>query len=283
MRYLRPESLEEALAIAGDGALIAAGCTDLFPATDRQALRPDGERPLLDITGAAELKGMRNTPEGIRIGATTTWTQIARAKLPPACHALQHAAIEVGSWQIQNSGTIGGNLCNASPAADGVPALLALDALVELRDKAEKRILKLQDFILGPRKTALAPGELLTAIWLPKHAIAGRSVFLKLGARRHLVISIVMAAVRLAEKDGAIHRAAVAVGSAGPVAARLPAVEEGLTGLAYNPSAYVGVAQGDVSAGLAPISDIRADADYRDEAAFTLVRRAVKRLTERAA
>ena len=283
MRYLRPESLDEALAIAGDGALVAAGCTDLFPATDRQALRPRDGQPILDITRTRELHGIARTSEGLRIGATTTWTSIARANLPPACDALKQAAVEVGSRQIQNAGTVGGNLCNASPAADGVPPLLALDALVELRKTSGARILKLQEFIEGPRKTALEAGELLTAIWLPKPALEGRSLFLKLGARRHLVISIVMTAVRLVEEQGTIRRAAVAVGSAGPVATRLTVVEDGLTGLAYAPSAFVGVAQSDVSAGLAPISDIRADAEYRDEAAFILVRRAVQRLTERQA
>ena len=136
-------------------------------------------------------------PGGLRIAACTTWSEIRDAALPPACDALRAAAAEVGGRQIQNAGTIGGNLCNASPAADGVPPLLALDAAVELASAAGTRRLPLAAFLLGPRRTDRRPGEILTAVLLPEAALAGRSVFLKLGARRHLVISIAMVAVRL--------------------------------------------------------------------------------------
>ena len=107
---------------------ILAGGTDFYPALGAKPLREN----VLDINGLAELRGIAETPAHIVIGARTTWTDIVRAPLPPAFDALKQAAREVGSVQIQNAGTVAGNICNASPAADGVPALLVLDAEVEL-------------------------------------------------------------------------------------------------------------------------------------------------------
>ena len=140
--------------------------------------------------------------------------------------------------QIQNAGTIGGNLCNASPAADGVPPLLALDAEVELASAAGTRRLPLAAFLHGPRRTARRPDELLTAVLIPAAATEGRSAFLKLGARRYLVISIAMVAARLATADGRVTAAALAVGACGPVATRLPAVEAALVGHPPDPSPH---------------------------------------------
>src|SRR5690606_35270448 len=123
---------------------------------------------------------------------------------------------------IQNMASVAGNLCNASPAADGVPGLLVLDAEVELRSASATRTLALGDFILGNRKTALRPDEMVTAIRVPKTSTDGASAFEKLGARRYLVISIAMAAVRVvADDDGRVSSAAIAVGSCSAVAQRL--------------------------------------------------------------
>ena len=177
--------------------------------------------------------GASNTVGGaIRIGAATTWTDIVKAPLPAAFDALKQAAREVGSIQIQNRGTIGGNLCNASPAADGVPPLLALDATVELASARGRRLMPLSSFITGYRATALAQGEILSAVFVPSRSPQARSAFVKLGARRYLVISILMAAA-LVERDGdgRISRVAIAVGAASPVARRLPELEAALAGL----------------------------------------------------
>ena len=127
--YHRPETLGDALALLAETPVtLAAGCTDLFPATELQEL----PGAVLDLTAIADLRGVCTTSEGWRIGATTTWSDLIAADLPPAFDMLKQAAGEVGSVQIQNAGTIAGNLCNASPAADGVPPLLALDAVVEI-------------------------------------------------------------------------------------------------------------------------------------------------------
>jgi CO/xanthine dehydrogenase FAD-binding subunit len=267
--YVRPSSLEGALeALAAGPVKVGAGFTDIYPATERKVL----PGRILDVAGLEELRGISETPKGLRIGAATTWSEIAGAALPPALHGLQRAARAVGGRQIQNRGTIGGNLCNASPAADGVPPLLTLDAQVELRSAEGGRDLPLSDFITGPRQTGLRPGELLLAVHLPRAALAGRGAFVKLGAREYLVISIAMAAVRLVINNGTVVQAAVAVGACGPAAVRLPAIEGMLTGRAPDPGQF---ADADVAAALSPITDVRADAAYREEAAASLLRRAI--------
>ncbi len=278
MSYWRPDSLREALRIAGDGARIAAGCTDLLPATQRQRVDAANAPPILDITAISELAGVWAGADGLRIGATTRWTAILKADLPPACAALRQAAAEIGSIQIQNAGTIAGNLCNASPAADGAPPLLVLDAAIEIQSADGGRALPLSAFLTGPRRTALRQGEIVTAILLPGAALAGRSCFLKLGARRHLVISIVMGAARLAERDGVVTDAAIAIGACSAVAQRIGDAERALIGAPVDERLASRPADGDFDAALAPIGDIRGDAAYRLEAARTLARRAVATL-----
>ena len=196
----------------------------------------------------------------------------------PALDALRAAAAEVGGRRIQNAGTIGGNLCNASPAADGVPPLLALDAEVELASAEARRRLPLARFLSDARRTERRPDEILTAILIPNSALRGRSAFLKLGARRYLVISIAMVAVRLDLAEARVAAAAIAVGACGPVATRLPAVEARLLGAPADPALAGRVDTATVAAALQPISDVRAEAGYRAEAAAELVRRAISGL-----
>ena len=197
--YLRPSTLAEALDCLARAPCPLAGGTDLYPATKAAELPGD----LTDLSGLADLRGITPLPGGgLRIGACTTWTEIALAPLPPALHALQVAARAVGGRQIQTAGTIGGNLCNASPAADGVPPLLVTDAEVEVLSPGGTRRMALADFITGPRRTALVPGELLVAIHIPGAGLQWGSSFQKLGARAYLVISIAMVAARVVWRDG---------------------------------------------------------------------------------
>ncbi|WP_395540001.1 FAD binding domain-containing protein [Neotabrizicola sp. sgz301269] len=270
MGYHQAATLTEALDLAGQGARLLAGGTDLYPGAGARLAGP-----VVDIAGLAELRGI-SAGDGLRIGACTTWSEIASAALPPACAALQEAALQVGGRQIQNAGTIGGNLCNASPAADGVPPLLALEAQVELAGPGGTRRLPLADFLLGPRRVDLRLGEVLVALHLPQSALAGRSRFEKLGARAYLVISIAMVAVRLEVLEGQVTAARVAVGACGPVARRLPLVEGALLGPVAGAVGRVDAAR--VAAGLSPIADVRASAEYRAQAAAELIRRAVGRL-----
>ncbi|MCX7888405.1 MAG: xanthine dehydrogenase family protein subunit M [Rhodobacteraceae bacterium] len=270
MPLAAPQDLEEALALVAGGARPVAGCTDLYPAL--------GDRPapsdLVDLTSLAALRGIGRSRAGWRIGAATTWAALARAPLPPAFDGLRAAAREVGSVQVQNAGTLGGNLANASPAADGVPPLLALDARVVLRARGATRRLALADFLLGPRRTALRPGEIIAAVEVPAPPPDARSAFLKLGQRRYLVISVAMVAVLVwPDAAGRIAGARIAVGACSPVARRLPALEAALAGRPWGAS---GLPEDPAHwAPLAPIDDVRGSAAYRAHAVPELVARAL--------
>ena len=272
--YVQPETVNEALDILAQGPVtVAAGCTDLFPATDRPML----SGPVLDITRIRGLRGINRNADGWRIGAATTWADIGAADLPPAFDMLKLAAREVGSVQIQNSGTIAGNICNASPAADGVPPLLALDAVIELSSTDGQRLIPLSSFLTGPRQTDLRVGEMVTAITVPAKSCNGQSAFLKLGARKYLVISIAMVAARMTVSKGRVKDVAISVGSCSPVAQRLTALEQVVCGLPVNELASA-VTPDLVSEKLNPIADIRASAEYRLEAARTLICRVLAEL-----
>lgn len=265
--YLHPATLQDALRALGADARLLAGGTDLYPATQNATLAGD----MIDLTALPGLRGISQTPDGLRIGACTTWSDIAAAVLPPALAALQQAALQVGGTQIQNAGTLGGNLCNASPAADGVPPLLAVDAVVELASARGTRQLALSEFLQGPRKTARQPCEILTAILIPNTSLTGQSHFLKLGARAYLVISIAMVAVRLTSQNGKITSAALAVGACSATAQRLGAVEAALIG---QPLGMASISKEAVATALSPMDDLRATAAYRTHAAAELLRRA---------
>src|SRR5262245_27195264 len=266
--YLRPRRLEEALAALSRPHVVLAGGTDFYPARVGRAIEED----VLDIAGIASLRGISADETGWRLGATTTWSELLEADLPPLFDGLKQAAREVGGRQIQNAGTLAGNLCNASPAADGVPCLMALDAEVEIAGPAGRWRLPIRQFITGVRRTALASEELAVAIHVPQPRHDARSAFLKLGARRYLVISIAMAAMVLEVADGRIASARVAVGACSPVAERLSALEAALVGapLDRRLADRVDAAQ---LVPLSPIDDVRGSARYRSDAVVTLLRR----------
>jgi len=268
--YLRPDTLEEALdALQRRPLTLLAGGTDHYPARVGQPLDED----LLDLTGIAGLRGIEDRGDRWRIGALTTWAEAIRAPLPACFQGLKAAAREVGGAQIQNAGTIAGNLCNASPAADGAPNLLALAAEVEIAAPGGCRRLAVADFVTGNRRTALEAGEIVTAILVPKLPAGARSRFLKLGARRYLVISIVMAAIVLTPDEGRVGEARIAVGACSPVAKRLPDLEAALCGAPLTPALGARVSRDRLARILAPIDDVRGSADYRLDAAATLLRR----------
>jgi CO/xanthine dehydrogenase FAD-binding subunit len=273
--YLRPSVLDDALrARAAGPCAVLAGGTDFYPARVGRAVDED----VLDLTAVKALRGIAETREGLRIGALVTWSDLVAAPLPPCFDALKLAAREVGGVQIQNAGTVAGNLCNASPAADGVPPLLALGAEVELASVRGLRRLPLGAFILGNRRTACAADELVTAVLAPRWGERARSTFLKLGARRYLVISIAMVAVTVeTDAQGAIARCGIAVGACSAVAQRLPALEAALAGRRLAPGIGAMVAPAHL-APLTPIDDVRATAGYRADAAATLVARALEKL-----
>ncbi|MEC7397888.1 MAG: FAD binding domain-containing protein, partial [Pseudomonadota bacterium] len=259
----------------GEWTIIAGG-TDVYPmATDAHAWGGEGPRRLLDVTDIGEMRGIETRPDGHRIGGRVTWSDIVRADLPNYFDSLRLAAREVGGVQIQNRGTVAGNICNASPAADGVPPLLSLDAIVDIAGADGTRQLPLAQFIEGNRRTALKSSELVTGLFIPKRDSSSRATFLKLGARRYLVISIAMVAVTLDFYDAeTIQDARVAVGACSEVACRLPGVEDALKGKSMT-SDLARVLTSEMFEALSPIDDIRANAVYRRNAAETIVRRAL--------
>lgn len=279
--YHRPGTLAAALdllAAAESPTLLLAGGTDVYPARAGAAAlgRAPDARAVLDLSAIAGLGTIEDRGDHHRIGAAVSWAALRDAPLPAWFDGLREAAGKVGGAQVQNRGTLLGNLCNASPAADGVPPLLALDAEVELASTRGVRRLPLGGFILGNRRTALAADELAVAVLVPKAGAGSVSGFDKLGARAYLVISIVMVAAVIEAPGGRIIRARLAVGACSEVAQRLPALEAALEGVALAEAAQL--VQPGYLAGLAPIGDVRATAAYRQEAAAVLVRRLLARL-----
>lgn len=284
--YLRPTRLDEALAALADPSLtqqrdkidrltVLAGGTDFYPAqTVRTAWLEATPRNVLDISAIEALRGIRQDAGGVTFGALATWADIRDADLPLAFGGLKLAAREVGGQQVQNRGTIAGNICNASPAADGVPPLLALDASVRIAGARGEQTVPLAAFITGNRRTVLAPDELVTGVHVPMPSPAARSTFLKLGARTYLVISIVSVAATIApDSNGRIARAAIAVGACSAVPQRLADLERDLAG--RMPADASRAVEPRHLAALQPIDDVRGSADYRRHAALVVVRRAL--------
>ena len=281
MQYLTARTVDEALEALHRGAdlppserpKLLSGGTDLYP-----ALR-DGPAPrnLIDLSKVANLQGIKAAEQGWRIGAACRWSDLVKTPLPPCFDGLKAAAREVGSVQIQNAGTIAGNLCNASPAADGVPPLMSLDASVELQSIRGRRMLLLSEFLQGPRQTALEADEIMVAVHIPSRSLDARGAFLKLGARRYLVISICMVAVMIApDVNGHVAEARVAVGACSAVAQRLTNLEQRLQGAPMDGVALAARVDEADAAALTPIDDIRSEAAYRRIAALELTRRALK-------
>ncbi|MFO1153817.1 MAG: FAD binding domain-containing protein [Rhodospirillales bacterium] len=277
-RYYRPGSLAEAVELlAADPWTVVAGCTVYY-------LNP-GNRPetdwILDISGLTEIGGIAVDTGGVRIGAAVTWSSIAKALLPPACRALQDAANSVGSVQIRNTGTLGGNLAGAASTADGVPPLLVLDAMIELRAATGTRTVPIADFILGNRRTAKRPDELVSAVLVPLPAAARcASTYLKFAARSSQGPAIVTVAARLGlDAAGSIDQAAVAVGACSPTPQRLVSLQRRLIGVEPTTQPLAALLDPEVDlAVLSPTSDVRVTAAYRLDAAATLIRRVLTRL-----
>jgi CO/xanthine dehydrogenase FAD-binding subunit len=274
-----PTRLDEAYAALARGqCLPLAGGTDVYPSLVGLT-RP--RQALLDLSRLEPLRGISELPSGqIRIGALTTWRSLRDYTWMPGLRLIAEAAAEVGGLQVQNQGTLGGNLCNASPAADGAPVLLALGAELELGSSRGVRRLPLDQFLLANRRTARAPDELLLAVLINPPSAHAISRFLKLGHRRYLVISIAMLGVVL-DFDSAdrLVSAGIAVGSCSAVARRLTALERALIGCARRDLPeqvrHSLRDQTSVLAPLSPIDDVRGTARYRSDAVAVLVERAI--------
>jgi len=283
--YERPAALGAALEALEAGArsgrppVIVAGATDHYPTRVGRVVDED----VLDVSGLVGMRGLHPIAGGWWIPSAVTWTELVEAPLPAAFDGLKRAARAVGGLQIQNRGTVVGNVCNASPAADGMPNLLALDAIVELASVRGTRRLPIGEFVTGNRTTLREPDELVTGVFVPDAGESATSTFVKLGSRAYLVISIAMvAAVVARDRAGRITSARVAVGACSPVARRLPDLEAALGGRPLQPGLGE-LVRDEHLASLSPIDDVRGSAEYRRRAALVLVRRALEELAAGAA
>ncbi len=268
----------DALQQLGDTAQVLAGGTDVMIQLARRELRP---QTLVHIERLEELKHLR-VNGGVRMGALVTHARLAAGALPAGYAAIAEGARTVGGWQTQAVGTIGGNICNASPAADVVPPLLVHDAVVTLRSTAGARELPLDQFLLGRRATARRPEELLTTIALAPAAKRSGDVYLKVGRRAAMEIAIVGLAMRLAfDQAGAVAEARIAIASVAPKALRLLAAETALQGRALDRRGLDASAAA-LLEGISPIDDIRASAAYRRRVIPRLLQRAAQHCAERA-
>ena len=273
--FAQPESTQEALTLLAEREwTLLAGGTDFYPALGNT--QPDGN--VLDLSKLSELRKITEDKDHWHIGAMSTWTDVIESDLPNAFDALKLAAKEVGSVQIQNRGTVVGNICNASPAADGIPALLCVDTIVRSASSTGTRDTLLKDFVTGNRKTMLDASEMVVDLLIPKSSAAGHSTFIKLGSRKYLVISIAMCATRLnVDNNNLIEAAAISIGSCSVVAKRLHQLEQELIGQKFSAELCNSVQAHHVK-DLSPIDDVRASAMYRQDSALELTKRSIATL-----
>jgi carbon-monoxide dehydrogenase medium subunit len=278
-----PTSVSDALALArslGEGARFLAGGTDLLVQLNK---RRACAAHLIDLSDLGELCRIEEEAHEFVLGALATHKAVERyPAFQGALAALAEAARVVGGHQIRNRGTVGGNIANASPAADVVAPLLALDAEVTLAGLDGSRVVRLEDFLLGPGRTARKADELLTAVRFAKLPAASATSFLKAGRRRAMEISVVCVAARLSldAQERVCRTARIALGAVDARTVRAHAAERMLEGSA--PTAELFRDAGRVAAQhCSPISDVRASANYRRRVVAVLVARALARCLSR--
>ncbi|MEW6082277.1 MAG: xanthine dehydrogenase family protein subunit M [Bacillota bacterium] len=281
--YIRPSGLSDALKALekhGPGARVIAGGTDLIPSMRARTQIPSC---LVDIQGLG-LDVITRTDTSFRVGATCTFNKLARdSTIRELFPALQEAAQAIGAVQTKNLATIGGNLSSAVPSCDSAPALYVLKARLTLVSLRQQRVVPVAEFFQGPRRTVLAPAEVLAWIDIPLPPHRSGAAFFKIGRRKALTLAIVNAAasVCLAEDGGSVRDAAISLGAVAPTPIRAQKAESVLAGQAWSEELVreaCEVASGEAS----PISDIRGSAGYRRELCKVLVRRALMHARERA-
>lgn len=275
--FVRPHSLQAALQARADHPdwTAVAGGTDLMVGVVK---RPE-PKGVIDLFGLAELRGVTREGPAIRIGAGTTYAELLRSPLVRERLPLLHAACrEVGAMQIQERGTLGGNVATSSPVGDTLPCLLALDAELELRSAARgARRVAYHAFCTGYRKIDLKPDELIVAAWLPDPAPGTRQLWRKVGTRRAQAISKVMVAATARVDGGRIAHLRLAMGAVADRPIRLAAVEALALHQAPGPELAARVRDA-VRTAIRPITDVRSTAEYRLESAAAIAARFVEEL-----
>jgi len=278
-QYHSPESLDEAIVLLAelDNALPLIGGTDIMVAMRNGVSVPDH---IVDLNEISELDYVKEENDIIMIGATTTHAQVANSPIASKIPSLIDAVSRIGSPQIRNRGTITGNICNASPAADSAPPLLVHMAEVEIQSTDGKRRIPIADLFAGPKINSLKPGELVTEIQIPVPQEGSASSFKRIGRRKAFTLSVVSSAAYI-QMDGEICTdAKVAFGSVAITPIRVPEAESLLRGSKLDEET-VRAASDAVYEAVKPITDVRGTADYRKDMCPVLMRRAIEQCLER--
>jgi carbon-monoxide dehydrogenase medium subunit len=277
----RPTSLDEALEFMGalESVKPMAGGTDLLPLMRDRVIAVD---EIVDIQGLQELKGITVKEGALRIGALTTLTEVLESSLvAEKAPVLREAVGHIGSVQTRNQGTLAGNLCNASPAADSAPALMVLGAHARVASATGTREIPVEELFAGPKMNSLGKEELVTEIIIPERLPGSGAAFEKLGRRRGITLSVVNAAAYV-EMDGKkCVDARIALGAIAATPIRLPGVESTYKGMELTPEAIEESSRA-CYALVSPVDDVRASAEYRREMACVLVKRAIVKAHARA-
>jgi len=281
-KYISPKTKEEALRILNlekSQTCLVAGCSNILPYIKDKIL---SDKLLVDISGIKTLKFIKENNENLYIGPLTTISElmdsvIIREKFSPLYQALEEFADPI----LRNTATIGGNLADASPAADTAPPLLVLKAELEIENQESKRIVELKDFFISPRKTILQNNEMITGIKIKNTSINKNGCFIKLGLRQAMAISLASIAMVLESKDEKLTDVRIAMGSLAPTPFRLFNVEDFLIGKRID-EIVIEEAMNKVGQSVSPISDVRASDEYRRYISGILFKRALNRLINQA-
>ena len=276
--YISPKTKEEVLKILKQEkskACIVAGCSNVLPYIKDKII---SGKLLLDISGIGELNYIRKSEGNLYIGAATTISDLINSKvIREECSVLHQAAEDFADPTVRNSATIGGNLADASPAADVAPPLLVLYAVLEIESINGKREVSLKDFFSGPRKTVLHDDEMITSIKIKSDSLNKNGCFIKLGLRQAMAISLASIAMILETEEEKVTDVRIAMGSVAPTPLRLINVEEFLINQKID-DVLLEEAMKKVSETVKPIGDVRASADYRRYVSGVLFKRAFNKL-----
>ena len=271
--YAAPRTLEEVLVQleeATERSVLLAGGTDLMVEFETGRTRPDR---VIALHRVSELRGIEEHGDGLRIGALSTCSDLLASELVRRRAAvLAAAADEVGAEQIKNRATIGGNLGTASPAADLVPVLFALDARILLASRVGQRELSVSEFLCGYRQNRRRADELIEAVVLPPRRDGERQAFRKVGTRRAQSIAKVVLALSLRLVEGRIHDLRAAAGSVAPTTVLLSTLARELEGARPDPATLDSASRLALRSDVAPIDDVRSSAAYRREVLYRLCR-----------
>ena len=276
--YIKPKRIDEALDLLGESnngdVKVYAGGTDVIPRLKSRLIQTP--KVLIDLKGIPELDHIQyDEKEGLRIGALATISSVAHSpQVRENFGILSQAAGSIASTQVQNRGTIVGNICNAVPSADSAPALLCLGAKLSCVSSRGERLIDLEDFFTGPNQTALNPDELVKEIRIPIMPLQSKGVYIKLSPRSRMDLAVVGVGAVVAQDNGLIKEVKIALGAVAPIPMRAKRAEDVLKGEKVRAETVLKAAE-TASAESEPIDDHRASAEYRKMMVEALVKRAI--------